>query len=219
MELKKKKKGNRKLGSLLFSLVMAIALFITLLMVEKTLMTPNGLVNVYIATSDIEEGTIIDESKIDTLFKVKEVDGELAVTGYVSDPSTLVGRISTGKIGKGAVVSGDGFEDLNKYRMIKENPMYITIAINGVDTSVAGKIRPGDVVSVLYNNTTTGQIEELVSELVVEKTYDASGAEVDRGGSGSTNIFGFYVDKMLANKISKAAIGDSKGLRLVKIQK
>lgn len=217
MEFKKKKKGNKRLGSFLFSLVMAIALFITLLMVEKTLMTPNGLRNVYVATSDIESGTIMDESNIKGLFSKKEVDGDLAVTNFVDDLDSLVGKVTTRGIEKGTVVSSNGFEDLEKFRQIEKNPAYITVSVEGMDMTVAGKIRPGDVVSVLYNDKETGQSELVFDEVLVEKAYSSDGVEIQRGDSGSATLLGFYVPKNRVGIIN-ATIAKAESLRIVKIE-
>lgn len=217
MEFKKKKKGSKRLGSLLFSIVMAVALFITLLMVEKTIMTPNGLKSVYVATSDIESGTMMTAENTKTLFKLKEVDGDLAVTKYITDPNSLVGTITTRGIEKGTVVSANGFEDLERYRRLKDNPVYITVSVDGIDNTVAGKIRAGDVVSVLYTEKETGESSLVFDEAIVEKTYGADGTEIKRGEAGNVNILGFYVPKSRISLIN-STIEKAESLRIVKIE-
>jgi len=215
MEFKKKKKGSKKLGGVLFSLVMAIALFITLLMVEKNIMTPNGLRNVYVATSDIESGTVIGEEEIERLFKLKEVDGDLAVTNYVTDLSSLVGRITTRGIEKGTVVSSNGFEDLEKFRRLEENPVYITVAVEGLDRTVAGNIRPGDIVSLMYTDKSTGQSDLVFNEKIVDTVYGIDGKELKRSDSGNAGILGFQVAKSEVGVIN-ATLSSAEDIRVVK---
>lgn len=200
------KKKNFKKTTI--SLLVAIIVFFGLLVIESNILTPNGTSKVLIATDEIQKGVEINSNNIDTYFKVKNVDGELAVTNYISDKEDLLNLISNETINKGQVISANNFVDKDDFLSKIENPVEVSFKVTDISQTVGGILRQGDIIDISVINSTTNEVEKVLSEVYVAKAMSSDGQELTREQELSAMVINIIISSQDEEKLnSKLNLG------------
>lgn len=199
-----KKKGEKKFGKIAISLIVSIVLFVGLLMLEKSIITPNGTAMVVIAKSDIKEGTYINDENKDEFFEVKEVDGSLDFSSSVKSIDELNNTIIDTEISKGEIVSN--LRVVNKDDILSEieDKVETSIRVSDVSQVVGGILREGDMINISVVNSTTTENETVLENVYVSKTFSSDGVEVDRYSDTSALTVNIIVSAQDEAKLNQA---------------
>lgn len=183
-----------------------MVVFFGLLLIESSILTPNGSEKVYIALSDIEKGVEINDGNINTYFKEKNVDGELAVTNYISNREELLNMIVNQPINEGEVISANSFTSKDDVLSSIENKVETSFKVSDISQVVGGILRQGDMIDISIINATTNEVENVLNNVYVTKAIATDGQEIERGEDRSAMIINIIVseedERRLNSKIS-----------------
>lgn len=199
-----KKKGEKKFGKIAVSLIVSIVLFVGLLMLEKSIITPNGTSTVVVAKTDIKEGTYISDENKNEFFEVKEVDGSLDFSSSVKSIDELDNTIIDVEISKGEIVSN--LRVINKDDILGEieDKVETSIKVSDVSQVVGGILREGDMINISVVNSTTTENETVLENVYVSRTFSSDGVEVDRYSDTSALTVNIIVSAQDEAKLNQA---------------
>lgn len=207
---------KRNFKKTIISLLVAIIVFIGLLIIESSILTPNGTAQVFVATDEIQKGVEINDSNIDTYFKPKNVDGELAVTNYISNKEDLLNLIANETINKGEVISANSFVDKDDVLSKIENPVEVSFKATDISQTVGGILRQGDMIDISIINSTTNEVEKVLSDVYVTKAMSSDGQELTREQELSAMVINIIISSKDEEKLnSKLNLGT---IRVSKVQ-
>lgn len=198
---------------IIISLIITIGLFMGLLFVEKTVLQQNGTIKVFVANSDIEKGTFINDAGLDK-FKEKVVDADLNINGAVTKKEDLIKMITKENLNKGEIISVNSF--ISEENVLKDisDPVETSFNVADISQVVGGILRKGDMIdiSVIDSNTKTSQ--EVLKSVYVDKALGTDGKKLSKEDTGSALIINIIVStedaKKLNDNITKGTIRISK---------
>lgn len=174
----KKVKSEKKIVTLVISLLLAIVVFIGLIIVQKNVVSPNGHATVYVATQNLDRGTLITKDNVNSLFKTEVVDGNLKVSNSVENKNKLIDHIVTQKINQGTVVANNYFLDKNDVLSKIDKPTEVSFTTNDVSNVLGGTIRQGDLINISIINDKRSK--ELLHNAYVSKVFAQDSKEIGR---------------------------------------
>jgi len=142
---------------------LGVALFALLLVYsylykkEKELLSLATPIQVLVAAKDIPEGSLLDETAVETV----EIPKKFVQPGALTQPVEVLDRIAAVPMLKGSQVLDSLFRPAAEEgvaRKIPADKRAYSIAVNDV-TAVAGLVRPGDFVDILVT-AQTGSIQQ-----------------------------------------------------------
>jgi hypothetical protein len=197
-------KIKKNFGRIIISLIVSIVAFIGLLVVQQTILTPNGTSKVYIATENIEKGTIMTTENVDKLFKEKNVDGELKVTNAITSKKVLVDKIANKDVEKGAVISSNTFTHKDDILAKIKTPVEVSIKVDDISQAVGGILRAGDIINISVVNLITKENEKIFENTYVNKVFSKEGKEIKREDISSVVTINLIISKEDEAKLNKA---------------
>jgi len=204
-----------KIKSISITLILVIALFITMLTIEKKLLKPNGSFNGLIAIDDIAKGTLITENNINNLFKEKsDIDGELEVSGVAKTKEELLNFIANENLNKGEIISSNSFISKNSILKDIKDPVETSFNVSDISQVVGGTLREGDLIDISVVDSNTNENTEVLRSVYVEKAISSDGKEIDRSSDLSAITINVIVsskdEQRLNNYINKGLLRVSK---------
>jgi hypothetical protein len=197
-------KGEKKFGKIAISLIVAIVLFVGLLVLESSITSPNGTANVVRAISDIEQGTVIDESNKATLFVLDKVDGKYDFETAIRSIDELENMIINSEIKNGEIVSSDRLLDKDSILNDIQNPVETSIKVTDISQVVGGVLREGDIIDISVVNSTTTENKKILENVYVSKSFSSDGKEVDRNSDLSVLTVNIIVSAEDEAKLNQA---------------
>lgn len=195
--------NNIKPKSLLISIGLAIILFVGLILVERSLLKPNGTVDGFIATADIEKGTLVTEDNLSKLFAEKNnIDGLLEVTGAVKTRDELVNKITNENLNKGEVISVNSFIAKDDKLKDKENLVEVSFNVSDISQVVGGILRNGDIIDISIIDNNTNESTSVLEEVYIEKAISSDGMEIDRSSDLTALTINILVSKEDSEKLN-----------------
>lgn len=139
---------------------------------EVQLLEMSGMKSVWVATADIRENTVLDETMVGpALIPAKYVQPKA-----VMDVRELLGRVAVVPVSKGAQLQSSFLQDAGQGSLAIEVPRgqrALTLAVSDV-SGVAGLIRPGNFVDVFgvfeYGRPVAGGAQSVRQQYTDEKT-------------------------------------------------
>lgn len=195
-------KIEKKISSLIISLILAIIVFIGLTVVAGKVIAPYGKATVYVATQDLNKGTLITKENVNNYFTKETVQGNLKVSNAVENENSLVNHIATENINKGAVVANNYFIDKDNILNKIENKAEVSFTTNDVSTVLGGIIRVGDIVdlSVVKDKTS----ESLVKDAYVTKVFAQDNTELKRNDKKPSMTINVIIPQNLVKAFNTA---------------
>ena len=154
----KKMKGNQvpfkeRLGGLMYTVIalaIAVVVFVGFIFLQNYFSEKISYKEVFVVKTEIPAGEIITESNIANYFGKKQINALDAVEGAYTpaDYEKLYGMRTKVVLHVGEEVSESDFENVNVYLDIIENPVELSFATSGMETTDGGKIRAGDIVNI-----------------------------------------------------------------------
>lgn len=207
-------KGN-KLKIIGINLVLVVALFMGMVLIEKNLLKPNGSFDGLIAIENIDKGTLITQDNINTLFKEKnEMDGELEVNGLVKTKEELLNFIANENLNKGEIISANSFISRESILNDIEDSVETSFNVSDISQVVGGTLREGDLIDITMVDNNTNESIEVLKSVYVEKAISSDGKEIDRSSDSSAITINIIVsskdEQRLNSYINKGTIRASK---------
>lgn len=176
MEKGKQKKGLR-MGSIVAALVAAIALFLTMLRLEKDMLEDYEKGTVFTAARQIPKGLVITgENRMD-YFEEKEMDKECIPETALTDVEQMKGRAAVFDIGQGVVLAEGMFEDVNEITRNMKAPTIAGCKADDLYQIVGGILRAGDRVHI-YAVPDEGEARLIWQNVYVQQVFDNSGSAI-----------------------------------------
>lgn len=209
-----KRKESKGLGRVVISFVLSIVMFIGLLSIEKSMLSPNGKIKVVVAKQDIDGGTSIENLDVDSLFEVVEVDGSLKFSSVITNLEDLKGKTVDSPISKGEIVSSNRLAD-GVLANIKDK---VEVSIKAPDLSqvVGGILREGDLININMVNSTTLENEVVLEGAYVSRVFSSAGVEIGRESKEPALALNVIVSKDDSVKINTA--GELGTIKVAKVK-
>lgn len=206
-----------KFKNVAISLSLATALYVGLIVVEGKILMPNGTVNGYLAKTDIEEGTIINENNFDNLFKAKNnIDGELEVSNMAKSKEELFNKRVNENINKGEVLSLNDLLDKDDILANIEEPVETSLKVNDISQVVGGLLREGDLIDISVIDEITGDSMIVLEDVYVNKALTLDGTVIPRNSELSATTINLLMSKADEMKLNNKIEGGIIRLRKVK---
>lgn len=154
-KLKKEKEGKKgfQMSTLLFALlalILTVALFFGLIVLQNHLSEEIIYTDVIVAKADIPEGMILTMENAATYLERRQVNSLTIPRGSINDPSVIIGQRTRVELITGEMLSIKDFENLNVYldKIMDKEPVEISIAAPAAADADGGKIRAGDLINI-----------------------------------------------------------------------
>ena len=174
----KEKFGQGKIWPVVLCLLLAAGVFALLLNVESKKMAQYEKGSVVIAVADIPENQEITENNISELFAVEErLITDIPEAAYQKLES-LIGQYTHSGIDTGSMITKSMLGELQKDF---GESVLLGVNMESLDQSVAGTLRAGDLVdiyTVIYNEGKNVQVEKILSNVVIERSYTSAGTAI-----------------------------------------
>lgn len=147
----KQPKKKIKASSLIFvllSLVLTIALFFGLVLLQNVLSEKIVYQSVVVAKEDIPENTILTRENADKYLTMKNLNILDMTSTTLTTADDLLGRKAKVMLSKGECVTLKDFEDVNAYTKDIVDPVEVSIEISSAANADGGKLRTGDLINI-----------------------------------------------------------------------
>lgn len=220
---KKEKEKRAKLNRILFGFVMAIVVFVALVTVENAVIKNEIKIPTVVATQEIPERTVIDSEQLTTYFRVVDVPEAYRPADAISSLSEMGSVIMTHSISAQEPICKSAYTSKDDILANIEDPIEISIGLGELDTSVAGKLRAGDIVNIsrivqipINDEEFETQVDYIVENALVVEAH-AGTPEVDRTDTEtSSSIITVYVPRDCEQLIYRALTEGTLRVGLVK---
>lgn len=192
-----RKRYRNKIIITLFSFVIGIILFISLVNYEKNSLSAYKKCSVVIAKQDIAAGQKISSNQLDSFFKQINVNSDCAVEGFknmdeLKSWADKKGSLLTvNNIKCNEMIYSDKFLNIEEQVSMFNEPVIVGVRLNSYEYCIGGKLRSGDVVDLSVLNLDMSE-DILIENILVLKAFDVNGIEIMPEDDKSVSI-GFNV--------------------------
>ena len=190
--MKKEKKNGQKAKYGLFtaSLVMAAGVFAVMTYMQKMALSDFEKRDIYVASTDIPRGTVIDIDNAGDYLIIKSVDAGCIPDDVLCDPGDIAGLSPLIDISAGTLLTCNMFSSLESVSLGMKSPVLAGFKTDDLSKAVSGVLRAGDRIDIYSTDPESGEGMILCSDVYVERGYDASGNAVeDATAAVMFNIF------------------------------
>ena len=184
-----------KRGGVLAAFFAAVAVFVVMLQMEKSVLKQGEKGTVLVAVSEIPKGRMLSVSDAEQYFAVREVDVELIPERAVQMPEDLDGKNVAYGIEAGSILTQGMLVEPD--RIIKEMKAPVIAGFKADDLyQVAGGIlRKGDKIHV-FHVTEEQEVMLIWENLTVQAVFDQAGNQISNEDAFSAaQRINIYLDK------------------------
>ena len=201
---KRKRAKSGAAGALLAGVIIGIIVFAVMLYMEKAVLNEEEKVAVYVAQSDVPNGTKIDEGNAGSYFEIKDIPKSLVPSNAIFDTAEFAGMYTEIDISKGQTLTESMFVNQDEVLAAFDNPVVAGFSTAQLYRSVNGTLRTGDFVDIYYveDIDLPGGEKSSVSVLVWENVfldgpYTSDGHLVSNDGKETSlaQAFNIFLEK------------------------
>ena len=210
--------GDRwKAGGTIAALVAAVAVFIVMLQIEKSVLAEYEKGTVYVAAERIPKGRLVTENDYSVYFREQETDISCIAASALRSPQQLAGLAAKFDIEPGVILTEEMFESLNEIWEQMEEPVIAGFKADDLYQVVGGTVRPGDRIHV-YRVNEDKEAVLIWENVYVAEVFDQTGNRIESDNSNAAaQRINVYLDKAdVAPFYAELAAGT---LRVVKVCK
>jgi hypothetical protein len=182
-EITRQERNRRNnIKRLTISALVALILFISLTIIQSSILNQETKVSVYQVIADIDSGTKITEDNLNQYLALKAVQVSLIPENYITDSSEIIGQFVNRAYKARDIITTDGLIDTERlYIDSVSNPTEISFTASSLESSVAGTIREGDYVNIYgimtddENNLLAASKKYTFKHVYIFKAFDGSG--------------------------------------------
>ena len=204
-------------GAVFAAFIAAIAVFVFMLNMERSILAGFEKRLVYVVTEDIAQGQRISQDMAMTLFQQVEVDAGCIPEDVLEHPEEIVNRVSLLPLRKGTVLSQGMFWDIEEALTNMYQPVVVGVKAEDLYQVAGGIIRSGDRIHIYVEDEETGEILLRWEDLMVAQSFDASGNEIQLTDHVSASRLNLYLEKADVEEFYRGLTANK--LRAVKVCK
>ena len=206
--------SKKKAGVSLTTLVAAIALFIILIQMEKSILADYEKGEIYIAAHTIPKGQMITEKNYQEYFVMKEMDKKLIPSTALTNLQQVQGMAAIYDVEPGTHLTEGMFEDLKDIWAGMTEPVIAGFRAEDIYQVVGGTLRAGDRIHIYIVKDENARLAW--ENIYVQQVFDASGGSIPNTDQFiAAQRINIYLDKSdIAAFYSEMADGS---LRVVKL--
>jgi len=183
-----------KIGAGIAGIVAAVAIFVVLLQMEKSVMEQYEKAFVYVAATEIPRGEMITEGNRNQYLKLVEMEVRNIPETALKRFEEVAGLTAGYPVEKGVLLTAGMFERREEILGSMKEPVIVALKADDMYQVAGGVLRAGDRVHIY---TVNGEEAVLAWESVyVQQVFDASGKNIS--GDDDTSIaqrINIYLDK------------------------
>ena len=211
---KKLSLSNLKTGASLAALVAAVATFVILMQVEKSVLTQYEKGIVYTASKAIAKGQMITEENYMQYMTQREMDKNMIPDTALTEPAQVRGMAAAYDVEEGVLLTGGMFEELDEILAGMEEPVIAGVKAEDIYQVAGGMLRAGDRIHIY--TVRDGKAVLAWEEVYVQQVFDASGKGISNTDSSTVaQRMNVYQDKRDNEAFYTELAGGS--LRAVKV--
>jgi hypothetical protein len=211
---KKLSLSNLKTGASLAALVAAVATFVILMQVEKSVLTQYEKGIVYTASKAIAKGQMITEENYMQYMTQREMDKNMIPDTALTEPAQVRGMAAAYDVEEGVLLTGGMFEELDEILAGMEEPVIAGVKAEDIYQVAGGMLRAGDRIHIY--TVRDGKAVLAWEEVYVQQVFDASGKGISNTDSSTVaQRMNVYLDKRDIEAFYTELAGGS--LRAVKV--
>lgn len=221
--MKKRNDGGRKkefspskvkTGVSVAALIAAVATFVIMLQIEKSVLAQYEKQSVYVAETLIPRGQMITETNFMQYFSLQEMDIRHIPETALKGPEQAYGLVARFDVERGLVLTEGMFEEMESILEGMEEPVIAGFRAEDMYQVAGGTLRTGDWIHI-YSIMEDGTVSAW-EEVYVQQVFDASGSSIPNGdGHTAAQRVNIYLDKKDVEAFYKGLAEG--GLRVVKV--
>ena len=180
---KKLSLSNLKTGASLAALVAAVATFVILMQVEKSVLTQYEKGIVYTASKAIAKGQMITEENYMQYMTQREMDKNMIPDTALTEPTQVRGMAAAYDVEEGVLLTGGMFEELDEILAGMEEPVIAGVKAEDIYQVAGGMLRAGDRIHIY--TVRDGKAVLAWEEVYVQQVFDASGKGISNTDSST----------------------------------
>lgn len=184
--MKERKKRERRqgvsrlrMGGVVAALVASVAIFITMVRMEKNILTQYEKGTIYTAATEIPKGQLITADNYQQYFSEQQLDKSCIPPTALSSPAQVTGLVAVYDIEPGILLTGGMFQELNSILKKMREPVVAGFKAEDIYQVAGGVLRAGDRVNIY--SVKEGETGLVWSNVFVQQVFDASGTAIPNG--------------------------------------
>ena len=176
---KQKINSRMKTGGIIAALISAVAVFVVMVQMEKTILTQYEKDSIYVAAAVIPRGEIVTEDNYTKFFVQQQLDSSCIPATAISSPDQIRGLVAKTDIEQGVLLTTGMFEPVDEVLATMEKPVIAGFKAEDLYQVVSGVLRSGDRVKIY-----SVKEEEVIlvwQDIFVQQVFDASGVAIASG--------------------------------------
>jgi len=183
-----------KTGVSAAALAAAVAVFIILVQMEKSVLDQYEKGQVYMAAGMIPKGQMITEENYSQYFTVAELDKRLIPASAIAGPEQVKGLAAVFDVEQGVLLTRGMFEELETVLKGMEEPVIAGFKAEDIYQVAGGTLRAGDRIHIY--TVREGEAELAWEAVYVQQVFDASGGNISNmDQSTAAQRINVYLDK------------------------
>ncbi len=165
-------------GSVIAALIAAIALFVTMLQMEKKQLSEFAKGNILVAACRIPEGQLITEKNADSFFQTMELDQKCIPETALTSVEQVKDLITVADIEQGVLLTTGMFEQMDQILSKMKDPVIAGCKADDLYQIVGGVLRCGDRIHI-YSVSEEGETSLIWQDVFVRQVFDSSGSTIE----------------------------------------
>lgn len=170
--------GNKRVGIIISSLIVAFIFFTILLNIEKGMLADYETVSVVVAGKDIPEGIVITKDNYKQYLKVVEVNKKIAPTNLYTYEENILGKIFVNKVYQGTILTEAMVSDYNLMLSNMKEPVLAGFKAEEISNVVGGTLRAGDTIHIYVVDSNRKEVVTVFENVFVAQVFDATGTSI-----------------------------------------
>lgn len=181
-------------GGMIAALTAALAVFLCLVQIEKSVLTQYEKGVIYVAAKEIPRGQMITEDNSSEYLAERELDKSCIPATALSNPGQYAGLAAVFDIEPGVLLTAGMFEDLeNVWDEIGE-PVIAGFKAEDIYQVAGGVLRAGDRIHIYY--VENGKAVLAWDSVYIQQVFDISGKSIANGDTTTAaQRLNIYLDK------------------------
>lgn len=195
--LKRKEKESAaklKTGVSVAALVAAVAMFVILIQMEKSLLAEYEKGTIYTAAVAIPKGQMITEDNYEQYFTAKQLDKSCIPNTAISDPKQIRGLAAVYDVDPGVLLTTGMFQELDHILEGMAEPVIAGFKADDMYQVAGGILRSGDRIHIY--SVKEGETVLAWDSVYIQQVFDASGRSIgNEDKSTVAQRVNVYLDK------------------------
>lgn len=184
MKERKKKESRQgvsrmRMGGAVAALVASVAIFITMVQMEKNILTQYEKETIYTAATEIPRGQLITADNYQQYFSEQQLDKSCIPPTALNSPGQVTGLVAVYDIEPGILLTGGMFQEMDSILKEMREPVVAGFKAEDIYQVAGGVLRAGDRVNIY--SVKEGETGLVWSNVFVQQVFDASGTAISNG--------------------------------------